>query len=55
MFRQYAASLALLLITSVAHAATPGMRGTEHFGFTVPDAEQAGHWPALSDSAPAPR
>ncbi|NVK42910.1 MAG: VOC family protein [Oceanospirillaceae bacterium] len=44
MFRKSLSVLSLLLLTATAtlsSAATPGMRGTDHFGFTVPDADQA--------------
>ncbi|MBY4674989.1 VOC family protein [Marinobacterium arenosum] len=33
--------LLLAILCPLANAATPGMRGTDHFGFTVPDADQA--------------
>lgn len=41
LFRRCVATVALAASMPVAHAAVPGMRGVEHFGFTVPDAQQA--------------
>ncbi|WP_346298653.1 VOC family protein [Halomonas sp. BM-2019] len=34
-------SLALLMTSQLAQAEIPGMRGTQHFGFTVPDRQAA--------------
>ncbi|PWV70928.1 VOC family protein [Halomonas sp. A11-A] len=34
-------SLALLMASQLAQAEIPGMRGTQHFGFTVPDRQAA--------------
>ncbi len=40
--RRWVATLALVATLPAAQAASvPGMRGVEHFGFTVPDAQQA--------------
>lgn len=40
-FKYLAATLLLSSLPALSHAATPGMRGVDHFGFTVPDLEQA--------------
>lgn len=41
LFKYLAATLLLSTLPTLSHATTPGMRGVDHFGFTVPDLDQA--------------